>query len=120
VVVGGVNILIRLLILPLRFSITRTLDYIFFVCVCLFHRVSTTACCVISHEDGGWKSGCHAWVRSWLEHVLLLYWRIVGAGVCCMYEAMSGAQGQGRWDGHAGEVVASSNVAFLRMIERRV
>jgi hypothetical protein len=25
---------------------------------------------------------------------------------------MSGAQGQGRWDGHAGEVVASSNVAF--------
>jgi hypothetical protein len=29
-----------------------------------------------------------------------------------MYEAMSGAQGQGRWDGHAGAVVASSNVAF--------
>lgn len=42
-VVGGVNILIRLLILPLRFSITRTLDYIFF-CVCLFVSPSIYYC----------------------------------------------------------------------------
>lgn len=66
-VVGGINILI-LLLLPLRFSITRTFYYCFLcVCVFLFHRVSTTACCVISQR---WRPIRKGGGEKWLPCLL--------------------------------------------------